>query len=189
MVVRGRWSKADAASTVARGPLFKLIAKRRLLSSSSCQNGSVMAAAASSISRKSARPSRSTVVEADDRDAGALGVCGCVRGECGQFVFGLVGAALDVGGLGGEKAGVEAGALVDGGPGESFSEGMVVAGPRRERPDSSSSALPPPPARRHDATCKVSSRRRAPVASITSANERANARWRRALMPRLTTSP
>ena len=73
------------------------------------------------------------VVEAEEGDPGLLGVGGGLRGESGQLLFGLVVAAFHVGGLGGEEVGVEAGAVVDGGAGQPFGEGMVVAGTRRDR--------------------------------------------------------
>ena len=49
-------------------------------------------------------------------------------------MFGLVGPALEVGGLGGEEPRLEATALVQCRPGQAFGEGIIVAGPGGDCP-------------------------------------------------------
>jgi hypothetical protein len=67
------------------------------------------------------------VVESEQGHAGSLGVAGRLGGKRRQFGLGLVVPALGVGRFGGQKAGFETGAFVDGGACQLFGEGMVVA--------------------------------------------------------------
>jgi len=73
------------------------------------------------------------VVEAEQGDAGPLGVAGRVRGQRGQLALGLGRPALEMRGLGGHEARAEAGALGDGRAGQLLGQGMVVAGPGGDR--------------------------------------------------------
>jgi hypothetical protein len=67
-------------------------------------------------------------------DTAPLGVIGCLRGQRGRLLLCLIGAALQMGCLGGQEAGLEPTTSVDGGPRHPFGEGMVVAGPGSHRP-------------------------------------------------------
>jgi hypothetical protein len=74
------------------------------------------------------------VVESQQSHSGLLGISCCLWSERSQLLLGLVGATLEMSGLCRREAGLEPGAGVDGGPGQAFAEGVVVAGTGERRP-------------------------------------------------------